>query len=217
MNNVKLMSFVFMLCAFTGAGAIAGGNEIAGTKDTWLFEKQEKGKDLINPGNKIIASIGNISYQEINSNPDRFVIGFDTSEFFTPYKKYFNAVLLTKEQNGIDLKISLSGAQFVAKDPAWATSGKTELYLAAVNLKINFSKPVKTAGVVIGNIQDQDWAVYFYNGENLLKEEKVDAAKNKFAFVGYKSAESNITHLILKRTNTKSKKAGYVDDIAIIP
>ncbi len=216
MNTVKLSTGI-LLFSLLMVNIHAAPKVITGTSDTWLFSNQEKGKDLINPGNRIIAESGNISYKEINSNPERFVIGFDTEEFFTPYRKNFNTILLTKQKNDIDLKIKMQGVQFVAKDPAWATSGKTELYLATSNLKVYFSKPVMTAGLVISNISDQKWAVSFYNGNTLLKEVKINSEKNKFAFAGFKSDKSNITHFILKRTNTASKKAGYVDDIAIIP
>jgi hypothetical protein len=217
MNNLKVISLICMLCAFIGSVASAGTNEIKDTNDTWLFGKREKGKDIVNPSNRIVTEVGNLSYKEINSNPDRFVIGFDTDEFFTPYRKYFNSIILTKENNGIDLKLRFKGAQFVGKDPAWATSGKTMMYMAYFDFEIFFSKPVKTVGAVISNITNQDWVACFYNGKTLLKEEKVVSPKNKFAFVAFQSDKANITHVWLKRTNTKSKRAGYVDDLVIIP
>ena len=216
MKAFKAMVYSWIFCVCLGIAMGANQNEITDTSDTWLFGNEDKGKDMINSLNRTIPEIGNISYKEINSNPDRFVIGFDTDEFITPYKKYFNTIVLTKEKNGIDLKISLRGAQFVAKDPAWSSSGKTLMYLAGANLRISFSKPVNTAGVVISSIKNQDWVVYFYNGKTLLKEEKVERTKSKSVFIAYQSDESNITDVWLKRTNKKSKKAGYVDDIAII-
>ena len=216
MKIFKAIVYCWMLCLCLGVAMGANKNEIKDTSDTWLFGKEEKGKDMINSSNRTVPEIGNISYKEINSNPDRFVIGFDTDEFVTPYRKYFNTILLTKEKNGVDLKISFKGAQFVAKDPAWATSGKAVMYLAASDFRISFSKPVNTAGVMISSIKNQDWVVYFYNGKNLLKEEKVEKTKSKSVFVAYQSDKSNITHVWLKRSNKKSKKSGFVDDITII-
>lgn len=216
MNIFKTIAYSFLFCMCFVNVMGADKNEIKDTNDTWLFGKEAKGKDIINSSNRTIPEIGNISYKEINSNPDRFVVGFDTDEFVTPYKKYFDTIVLTKEKNGVDLKISLRGAQFVAKDPAVSTSGKASMYLATASLKISFSKPVNTAGLVISNVKDQDWVVSFYGGNELLKEEKVERTKSKSVFAAYQSDKSNITHVWIKRTNKESKKAGYVDDIAII-
>ena len=216
MKIKHIFTFCFVICICCGILSEANAKEIKQTKDTWLFGNEKKGKDIVNSSNKTVPEIGNISYKEINSNPDRFVIGFDTDEFVTPYKKFFNKIILKKDQNGVDLILSLKGAQFVAKDPAWATSGKAVMYLGTSSFKISFSKPVSTAGVMLSSIKDQDWLVCFYNGKELLKEEKVGKTKSKSVFIAYKSDNPNITHVWLKRTNKESKKAGYVDDIAII-
>ena len=216
MKIFKAIVYSWILCVCLGVAMGADKNEIKDTSDTWLFGNEEKGKDIINPSNRKVTEVGNISYKEINANPDRFVIGFDTKGFVTPLKRYFNKITLTKEINGVDLKMRLKGNQFVWKDPALSSSGKNMMYLAHFDFRIFFSKPVKTAGVMISHITNQDWVACFYNGKTLLKEEKVVSPKNKFAFVAYQSDKANITHVWLKRTNEKTKKAGYVDDIAII-
>ena len=216
MKVLKAIFYCWIFCVCLGVAMGADKNEIKDTSDTWLFENEDKGKDIINPLNRVVTEVGNISYKEINADPDRFVIGFDTKEFVTPLKRYFNKITLTKETNGVDLKMRLKGNQFVWKDPAWSTSSKTMMYLAHFDFEIFFSKPVKTAGVMISHVTNQEWVAYFYNGKTLLKEEKVVSPKNKFAFVAYQSDKANITHVLLKRTNEKTRKAGYVDDIAII-